>query len=206
MLAATALIPGDHWVTIDGNHVLISESQGTRQPTQPGIAQVPPRSSVTILGKSVRVTYRKGTSGRDRDSDYQTIRSAANLLNQNASSLTDEEKKSVANIKTIDVDPTASRSYTDVSTGTFHANAGQLREGTARFATDIAHEGTHVMQWQSGRAFTGKDAEREATYFQIGVGNKIGLSEEDTKQLRNYAEHVEDYKEYWGSRVTHPKQ
>jgi hypothetical protein len=47
-------------------------------------------------------------------------------------------------------------------------------------------------------------AEREATYFQIGVGRKIGLSEEDTNRLKNYADHIEDYKKYWDSRVTHP--
>jgi hypothetical protein len=40
-------------------------------------------------------------------------------------------------------------------------------------------------------------AEREATYFQIGVGRKIGLSEEDTNRLKNYADHIEDYKKYW---------
>ena len=150
------------------------------------------------------VTYAKGISDKDRDSALVAIKSAAALLNDNAGKLVDEEKKSIANIKTIDVDPTASRSSADVQTGTFHANAGQLAERTARFATDISHDSFHILQWKSGRAYTGGPAEREATYFQIGVGRKIGLSEQDTNRLKNYAEHIEDYKKYWDSGVTHP--
>ncbi len=126
------------------------------------------------------------------------------LLNDNAGKLTDEEKKSIANIKTIDVDPTASRSSADVQTGTFHANAGQLAEGSARFATDIAHDSFHITQWKSGRASTGGPAEREATYFQIGVAGKIGLSEGEINKLKDYADHIEKYKPYWNSPVTHP--
>jgi hypothetical protein len=192
--------PGDHWVTIDGQHVLIHEPQGKPQPSAP---QRPRRDHVTILNNSVAVTYAKGVSDRDRDSALAAIKSAVALLNGNAGKLTDEEKKSIANIKTIDVDPAASRSSTDVQTGTFHANAGQLAEGTARFATDIAHDSFHILQWTSGRAYTGGPAEREATNFQIGVGVKIGLSEADIKDLKHYADHIEDYKDYWNSPVTH---
>jgi len=191
---------GDHWVTIDGHHILIHEPQGKPQPSA---AQLPRRDHVTILDNSVAVTYAKGVSDRDRDSALATIKSAVALLNGNAGKLTDEEKKSIANIKTIDVDPKASRSSTDVQTGTFHANAGQLAEGAARFATDIAHDSFHILQWKSGRAHTGGSAEREATYFQIGVGVKIGLSEADIKDLKHYADHIEDYKDYWNSPITH---
>ncbi len=191
---------GDHWVTIDGHHILIHEPQGKPQPSA---AQLPRRDHVTILDNSVAVTYAKGVSDRDRDSALAAIKSAVALLNGNAGKLTDEEKKSIANIKTIDVDPKASRSSADVQTGTFHANAGQLAEGTERFATDIAHDSFHILQWKSGRAHTGGSAEREATNFQIGVGVKIGLSEADIKDLKHYADHIEDYKDYWNSPVTH---
>jgi hypothetical protein len=193
--------PGDHWVTIDGNHVLIYEPQGKPQPSA---GQRPTKDHVTILNNSVAVTYAKGISDKDRDAALAVIKSAVALLNDNAGKLTDEQKQSIANIKTIDVDPTASRSSADVQTGTFHANAGQLAEGTARFATDIAHDSFHMLQWKSGRAYTGGPAEREATYFQIDVGRKIGLSEGDTNRLKNYADHIEDYKKYWDSGVTHP--
>jgi hypothetical protein len=144
--------PGDHWVTIDGNHVLIHEPQGKGQPSA---AQQPRRDHVTILYNSVAVTYAKGISDKDRDSALAAIKSAAALFNNHEGKLADEERKSIANIRTIDVDLTASRSSADVQTGTFHANAGQLAEGTARFATDIAHDSFHVLQWQTGRAYTG---------------------------------------------------
>jgi hypothetical protein len=193
--------PGTHWVTIDGHHVLIREPQGKPQPSP---TQRSRQGYVTILNNPVAVTYAKGVSQKDRDTALAAIKSAVALLNNNAGKLTDEEKRSIANIKTIDVDPTASRSSADVQTGTFHANAGQLAEGTARFATDIVHDSFHILQWKSGRAYTGGTAEREATYFQIGVGRKIGLPKEDSTRLKNYADHIEDYKKYWDSGVTHP--
>src|ERR1700682_2333722 len=194
--------PGAHWVTIDGNHVLIHEAQGKPQASAAQRTQ----DHVTILNSLVAVTYAKGVSDKDRGSALAAIKSAVALLNDNDGKLTDEEKKSISYIKTIDVDPTASRSSTDVQTGTFHANAGPFAEGTARLATDIAHGSFHILQCKSGRAYTGGPAEREATYFQIGVGRKIGLSEEDTNRLKNYAAHIEDYKKYWDSTVTHPPQ
>jgi hypothetical protein len=190
--------PGDHWVTIDGHHVLIHESQGKPQSAAP-----PAQDRVTILGKSVAVTYASGVSDKQRDAALAAIKSAAALLDENASKLSDKEKRSIANIKTIDVDPTASRSSIDALTGTFHANAGQLAESTARLATDIAHDSFHIMQWKSGRAYTGGPAEREAAYFQIGIGEKIGLSKEQIDTLKNYADHIENYKDYWHSPITH---
>ena len=160
---------------------------------------------MTILGKSIAVTYAKGTSEKDRQSALAAIKAAAELINNNASKLTDAEKSSIANITTIDVDPTASRSSADVSTGTFHANSAQLAEGTPRFATDIAHDGFHITQWKSSRSYTGGPAESEATYFQIGVGRKVGLSEDDIKILKNYADHIEKFRDYWHAPVTHSK-
>jgi len=156
------------------------------------------------LGNTVAVTYASGISDKDRQSAFAAISSAAGLLNSNADKLTDAEKKSIGNIKTIDVDPTASRSSVDVKTGTFHANAGQLGQDTARFATDIAHDSFHITQSKSGIAYTGGPAERNATYFRIGVGSKIGLSKDQINFLKNYADNIEKYKNYYNSPVTHP--
>jgi hypothetical protein len=79
-----------------------------------------------------------------------------------------------------------------------------LGEGTARFATDIAHDSFHITQWKAGLAYTGGPAEHDATYFQIGVGGKIGLSQGEINGLKSYADHIENYKNYWNSPVTHP--
>jgi hypothetical protein len=164
------------------------------------------QDKVTILGNSVAVTYANGMSAKDRQSAFRAISAAAGLLNSNADKLSANEKSSIGNIKTIDVDPKASRSSVDVQTGTFHANAGQLGEGSARFATDIAHDSFHIAQWKSGLAYAGGPAEHDATYFQIGVGSKIGLSQEEINNLKRYADNNGDYKNYWNSPVTHPDQ
>ena len=150
------------------------------------------------------MTYAKETPAKDRASAHAAITSAVKLLNDNAARLSGEEKKSIANIRTIDVDPTASRSSVDVVLGTLHVNAGQLTEDPARFATDIAHDSFHIAQWKAGSPSSGAAAERDATHFQIGIGRKIGLSEKQIGYLKNYADHIDNYKDYWGSPVTHP--
>src|SRR5262249_40415615 len=158
-----------------------------------------------ILGNTVTVTYADGMSEKDKQEASDKISAAAKLINSNADKLTKDEKSSIGNIKTINVDPTASRSSIDVRTGTYSVNKGQLSEGTARFASDLAHDSFHVTQWKAGKGYAGAAAEREATNFQIGVGTKIGLSKDEIKFLQNYADHVEDQKGYWNSPVTHPK-
>jgi RHS repeat-associated protein len=181
-----------------------TEKPGGTATTPAAEPQQKAQNQVTILGNAVAVTYANGMSDKDRQSAFGAVSSAAGLLNSNAAKLSDAERASIANIKTIDVDPKASRSSVDVKTGTFHANAGQLGEGTARFATDIAHDSFHITQWKAGLAYTGGPAEHDATYFQIGVGGKIGLSQGEINGLKSYADHIENYKNYWNSPVTHP--
>ena len=89
------------------------------------------QNQVTLLGNKVAITYAPGTSDKDRASASGAITSAVGLLNANSGKLTDAEKASLGNVKTIDADPTASRSSVDVKTGTLHENSGQLAEGTA---------------------------------------------------------------------------
>jgi RHS repeat-associated protein len=176
----------------------------SRAPDNPATApKRQPVTQVTLLGNTLTITYAAGTSAEDQLSASDKITAAVKLLNSNAEKLTKDEKGSLGNIKTIDVDPTASRSSVDVRTGTFHVNSGQLSESTARFATDLAHDSFHITQHNAGRGYSGATAEREATNFQIGIGTKIGLSKDEIKILQNYADHIENYKDYWNSPVKH---
>jgi hypothetical protein len=202
--ASSAWDPGGTVDSMTNDSGLTDEEVNSLNAVRAAQAVQQPQNQVTILGNTVVVTYANGISDKDRQSAFAAISSAAGLLNSNGDKLTDAEKKSIGNIKTIDVDPTASRSSVDVKTGIFHANAGQLGQDTARFATDIAHDSFHITQSKSGVAYTGGPAERNATYFQIGVGSKIGLSKDQINFLKNYADNIDKYKNYYNSPVTHP--
>ena len=177
----------------------------SRAPDNPATApKRQPVTQVTLLGNTLTITYAQGMSADDQLAASDKITAVVKLLNSNDEKLTKDEKGALGNIKTIDVDPTASRSSVDAKTGTFHVNSDQLSQGTARLATDLAHDGFHITQQKAGRGYSGAAAEREATNFQIGVGTKIGLSKDEIKYLQNYADHIEDYKNYWNSPVKHP--
>jgi uncharacterized protein RhaS with RHS repeats len=160
--------------------------------------------SINVLGHEVAVKYADGLTDDQMKAAGDKLVAAAGVINGAADKLTAAEKASIGNIKTIDVDPTASRSSVDVRTGTVHYNAGQLAEPTARLGSDIAHDSFHITQWKSGLPYSGGPAERNATNFQIPVARKLGLDQANIDILQHYADHIEDFKGYWNSSVTHP--
>jgi RHS repeat-associated protein len=183
-----------------GNNASQTQAQGQQQSE----TQRQAATSVTVLGNTVKITYSPNMSAQDRLTASDKISDVANLINGNADRLSNTEKASIGNVKEINIDPTASRSSVDVQTGILHENAGQMAQDSARLATDVAHDSFHITQYKSGTAYTGAPAERDATYFQIGVGRKIGLSSSEINKLKDYADHVEDHRNYWNSPVTHP--
>jgi len=96
---------GDHWVTINGDHVLIREPQG-KQPAQAQAAQRPsaqasPATSITILGINVPITYDATVSADDRGKASAALAAAAELLSNNAEKLSDDEKKAIGETKSL---------------------------------------------------------------------------------------------------------
>jgi RHS repeat-associated protein len=162
------------------------------------------KAAVMLLGNKVTITYAAGMSDKDRASASGRITAAVGLLNANAGKFSNAEKETLANIKTIDVDPSASRSSVTVQTGTLHENSGQLAEGTERLAADIAHDAFHITQFKGGSPYAGGPAEVGATNFEIGIGPKVGLSQGQINDLIRYRDDIEKHKGYWNSPVTHP--
>jgi RHS repeat-associated protein len=163
-----------------GNHC--DDEENCQQPQNQQQAQA--ATTVTVLGTTVNLSYDPHMSAADRLAASDKIAAAVKAINDNAGKLSDAEKAHIANIKEINVDPKASRSSVDVKTGTLHDNAGQLGQGPARLATDLAHDSFHITQFKSGLAHTGGPAEHDATYFQIGVGGKFGLSQAEINTFR----------------------
>ena len=87
--------PGDHWVTINGDHVLIREPQG-KQP-----AQTQPAASIMVLDKKVTIAYDPRLSPEEKLRASKAIAAAADLLNKNAGKLTDDEKKAIEEISSV---------------------------------------------------------------------------------------------------------
>ena len=63
------------------------------------------------------VTYDKNLSAKDLAADQSKVGAAIGVINANWSKLSDQEKATVGNIKSIDVSGSAQRSYVQESTG-----------------------------------------------------------------------------------------
>src|SRR5208282_5942342 len=164
---------GDHWVTINGNHVFISEPQG-KQP-----AQAQPAASVVVLDKKVTIAYDPRLSDEEKLRASKEIAAAADLLNKNGDNLTDDEKRAIAQISSLfeTADPKDKLGATGRGCMTLskdYMNAAGV--SAAWLGSLFGHEGQHYLN--SGK-YSGADRwrdEQSASGTQLGIGNKIGFS------------------------------
>ena len=111
------------------------------------------------------------------------------VINANWSKLSDQEKATVGNIKSIDVSGSAQRSYVQESTGKLTLTQDYVSKSSkAWLASAIGHDGEHVALFNSGGigASRGLPAEVKAMQFQLQVGTKFGLSATETKHMKHF--------------------
>ncbi len=173
--------PGDHWVTINGSHVLIHEPQGTKP------AQEQPLSSVMVLGKKVVITYDPGILLRDQLKASTAIAAAADLLSKNAAKFTDDEKKAIGEISSFRVTESPNVYLGATGKRSMTLFFSYIQDTSAPWlASTFGHEGQHYLN--AGK-YSGADLwrdEQSASKTQLGIGSKIGLSANDQKNLRDW--------------------
>ena len=174
---------GDHWVTINGTHVLISEPQG-KQP-----AQAQPAVSIVVLDKKVRLDFDPRLSDEEKLRASKAITAAADLLNKNADKLTDDEKKAVAQISSFfetadSKDKLGATGKGCMTLSKDYMNAAGV--SSVWLGSLFGHEGQHYLN--SGK-YSGAERwrdEQSASGTQLGIGNKIGFSNNERSSLQNW--------------------
>jgi hypothetical protein len=118
------------------------------------------------------------------------LESSIGVVNANWSKLSDQEKATINNIKSVTVDD-SKRTGVDVKTGTYNFKSSYItneRSTTAWIASTVGHDAYHVTQSQRGEVYNRETAprlEHEANQFQIGVGAKFGLTQSQIDYIKN---------------------
>ena len=145
------------------------------------------------------VTYDKNLSAKDLAADQSKVGAAIGVINANWSKLSDREKATVGNIKSIDVSGSAQRSYVQESTGKLTLTQDYVSKSSkAWLASAIGHDGEHVALFNSGGigASRGLPAEVKTMQFQLQVGTKFGLSATETKYLQGLIQNPSQLQQY----------
>ena len=145
------------------------------------------------------VTYDKNLSAKDVAADQSKVGGAVGVINSNWSKLSDQEKATVGNIKSIDVSGSAQRSYVQESTGKLTLTQDYVSKSSkAWLASAIGHDGEHVALFNAGGigASRGLPAEVKAMQFQLQVGTKFGLSATETKYLQGLIQNPSQLQQY----------
>ncbi|MGC1483336.1 MAG: hypothetical protein WA789_06040 [Candidatus Acidiferrum sp.] len=175
--------PGDHWVTIEGNHVLVHDPQG-KQPAQTRAA-----TSVIVLGKKVAIIHDAKLSAEDKLRASNAIEAAADLLNKNAEKLSADEKRAIGEISSIFETASPDDYLGATGKGSMTLSKDYFEDSgvsSAWLGSLVAHEGQHYLN--SGK-YSGSDLwrdEQSASRTQLGVGNKIGFNTSEKTSLQNW--------------------
>ncbi len=145
------------------------------------------------------VTYDKNLSAKDLAADQSKVGAAIGVINANWSKLSDQEKATIGNIKSIDVSGSAQRSYVQESSGKLTLTQDYVSKSSkAWLASAIGHDGEHVALFNSGGigASRGIPAEVKAMQFQLRVGTTFGLSATETKYLQGLIQNPSQLQRY----------
>jgi hypothetical protein len=142
---------------------------------------------VSILGRSVGVTYSDDTAPADRLTASAKISGAASLINAAADVLTVPEKEAIGKISSIDVIGSKTEFLGAVGNGVARFSVAYLGQSSADWVGSlIGHEGQHYLN--AGK-FSGDNLwrdEQSAGRMQLGIGNKIGFTASESAYLENY--------------------
>lgn len=175
--------PGDHWVTIDGNHVLVHDPQG-KQLTHTRVV-----TSVIVLGRKVAIIHDAKLSAADKLRAGNAIVGAAGLLNKNADKLTADEKQAISRISSVRLTPNPNELLGATGHGSMTLSMDYIENpnvSAAWIASLVAHEGQHYLN--TGK-YSGENLwrdEQSASKTQLEIGNKIGLNSTERSSLKEW--------------------
>ncbi|HYG99310.1 MAG TPA: RHS repeat-associated core domain-containing protein [Terriglobales bacterium] len=157
-----------------------------------------------LLDKKIRIHIDDHLSDKQQQALKGKLDAAISNINQNAEKLTSQQKSVLGNIKSIDVDGTAKRSFVIESKGAFTLSVGDVQKSSkAYLGSAIGHDGFHIQLFKIGGigASRGNDGERRATEFQIDFGKRIGLTPGEVNYLKDFRDNIEKHSDYFNSPV-----
>lgn len=142
-----------------------------------------------VLDKKVKIAYDPRLSAEEKLRASKAIAAAADLLNNNADKLTDDEKKAIAQISsffetTQDKDKLGATGKGSMTLSKDYMEAPGV--SAAWLGSLFGHEGQHYLN--SGK-YSGADQwrdEQSASRVQLEIGNKIGFSNNERSSLQNW--------------------
>jgi RHS repeat-associated protein len=145
-----------------------------------------PLTSVTLLGKTVGITYDVTLSATEQLNASNALAAAAGLVSKNASLLTADEKQAIGQISTASVvGPKTLLGAT--GNGAMTLSIGYIAASSSAWLGSLfGHEGQHYLN--AGK-YSGPNLwknEQSAGRTQLGIGNKIGFSASERLSLRNW--------------------
>ena len=157
-----------------------------------------------ILDKKVHVHIDDSLTDKRQNELKGKLDSAISNINGNAGSLTKEQTSVLGNLKSIDVDSYAKRSYSEESKGAFTLTPGYVDDSSkAYLGSAIGHDAFHMQEFKEGGIANsrGVPAEQKAFVFQLGFGQKIGLSQTEVDYLKDLIAHPEKLAAYYSSPI-----
>jgi len=157
-----------------------------------------------ILDKKVHVHIDDSLTDKRQNELKGRLDSAISNINANAGSLTKEQTSVLGNLKSIDVDSSAKRSYSEESKGAFTLTPGYVDDSSkAYLGSAIGHDAFHMQEFKEGGIANsrGVPAEQKAFVFQLGFGQKIGLSQTEVDYLKDLIAHPEKLAAYYSSPI-----
>ena len=160
--------------------------------------------SADLLGKSLNVHIDDRLSGQRQQELKSRLDASFGTINRADPSLTQQERNIVGNIKRINVDSEAKRSYVEEKQGAFTLTPDYVdRASDPYLGSAIGHDAFHVELFKLGGTAKSRGAEAEvkATEFQIGFGRKLGLTPGEVQHLELYKTNIERYRSYFESPI-----
>jgi RHS repeat-associated protein len=157
-----------------------------------------------ILGKDVKVHIDDNLAAKEQGKLKGRLDAAIGNINGHAGDLTSQQKSVLGNIKSIDVSGSLARSYVNESGGDFHLTVGYVKGGsTAWLGSAIGHDGFHVEEFKQGGISNsrGVNAEKRAFQFQLGLGQRIGFTDNGSNYLKGLIPNPAQLSQYYNSPV-----
>jgi RHS repeat-associated protein len=163
----------DHYTLYPANQVAAAQNQS-------------PLSSVTVLGNNVGIKYSPGLKDAERLEASSAIAAAAAVINNNAGSLTAEDKNAIGQISLFSVvGPKTTLGATGKHAMTL--SIGYIGGVSAPWLASLfGHEGQHHLN--AGK-YSGRDSwrdEQSAGRTQLSIGNKIGFTSSEGQFLEQW--------------------
>ena len=159
----------------------------------------------TLLGKKIHIHIDDHLSDQIQNTLKTKLDLAIANINSKEAKLTEAQVGVLANLKSIEVEGrTLRRPYSQLPEGKFFLTSDYINSASKAFLSSaIGHDAYHMLQYKiAGPAnSSGVEAERDAFVFQLGSGQKVGISAAEAGYLRALINDPAQLRRYYDSPV-----